>query len=362
MVKDIYVVSNTEAVELRVNGRSLGKGEQSRRFLFTFKDVAWDPGVIEAVGLDAQGNEVCVARHKTAGPPAALRLRKIGPERPLRADGADLLLLEVEVVDAEGRRCPTALNKVDFSLNGPAEWRGGIAQGPGNYIQAQSLPVECGVNRVLIRSTPKSGIITVRAQSDGLESDSLTIESQPVKVTDGWSRGFPGEDLRGSLAKGPTPSGSSVTPTRRDVAVRSARAAAGNAPERAFDDNEATAWTGPGSITFQLERQARLNEITMKTGGFRARSYPIRVKVGEKVAYVGATPRSLGYITLPLEPATGDRVTIELLSGSEARDAFGAITELVDQGNATTGEENVGEAELSIIEIEFYAPLSVPPL
>ncbi len=357
VVKDVYVVSNTEAVELRVNGRSLGTGERSHRFLFTFEDVPWEAGVIEAIGLDKGGNERCVARHETAGPPTALRLERVNPEHPFRADGADLLLLQVEVVDAEGRRCPTALHQIDFTLDGPAEWRGGIAQGPDNYILAQSLPVEGGVNRVLVRSTTESGAIGVRAQAEGLKGNSLTVESRSVEVADGWSRAFPAEHLRGSLDQGPTPAGSSVTPTRRAVAGRSVTAESGESPEQAFDDNESTAWTGQGSITFQLDRQAHLNEITMKTGGFRARSYPIRVKVGEKVAYVGATSRSLGYITLPLEPTTGERVTIEILAGSEARDAFGDITELVDQGNATTGEESVGEAELSIIEIEFYEPI-----
>jgi len=98
----------------------------------------------------------------------------------------------------------------------------------------------------------------------------------------------------------------------------------------------------------------------MKTGGFRARSYPIRILVSENEVYRGATPRSLGYVTLPLVPTSGRTVTIEMLAGSEARDAFGGITELQDQGNATTGEENVGESELSIIEIEFYEPLASP--
>ena len=46
--KNIYVVSSADKVELFVNGKSLGMGEQSSRFLFTFKDVAWQPGTISA--------------------------------------------------------------------------------------------------------------------------------------------------------------------------------------------------------------------------------------------------------------------------------------------------------------------------
>jgi beta-galactosidase len=70
----------------------------------------------------------------------------------------------------------------------------------------------------------------------------------------------------------------------------------------------------------------------------------------------GATPRSLGYITLTFKPTAGRTVKIEVLGGSEARDAFGGIRELEDQRNATTGEENVGAGALALSEIEFYEP------
>ena len=49
-VKDVYVVSNDEKVELFVNGKSIGEGLIDSHFLFTFSDVSFEPGVIEAVG------------------------------------------------------------------------------------------------------------------------------------------------------------------------------------------------------------------------------------------------------------------------------------------------------------------------
>ena len=50
-VKPVYVVSNADSVQLFVNGRSLGWGRQSYRYLFTFPDVAYESGQIEAVGV-----------------------------------------------------------------------------------------------------------------------------------------------------------------------------------------------------------------------------------------------------------------------------------------------------------------------
>ncbi|MDQ8205015.1 sugar-binding domain-containing protein [Pelagicoccus sp. SDUM812003] len=356
-VKDVYVVSNTDAVELLVNGKSLGMGEQSHRFLFTFRDVAWEHGTIEAVGRNAVGETVCSASHQTVGEPAALQLTLIGPDGELRADGADVFLAQVEVVDRDGRRNPIALNEVEFELEGPAEWRGGIAQGPDNYILSKTLPVEGGVNRVLVRSATEAGTITLTARSEGLKSATLEVKSHAFPTNDGWSRAFPGEALKGDLARGPTPHGSSITWTRRPVAVSTAESNSDLDPKLAYDDNEATAWIGKKPITFELAREATLNEITMKVGGFRARSYPIRILVGEKEVFFGATSRSLGYITLRLKETTGRYVTIVPLEGGEAMDAFGELTELVDQGNARTGEEDVGESELSIVEIEFYEEL-----
>ena len=72
--KNVYVVSSADKVELFVNGSSKGFGEQSSRFLFTFKNVEWQPGELKAVGYDAAGKEVCRRRTKTAGEPVAIRL------------------------------------------------------------------------------------------------------------------------------------------------------------------------------------------------------------------------------------------------------------------------------------------------
>ena len=55
--KNVYVISGTENVELLLNGKTLGTSKQSSRFLYTFKDVRWQPGELVAVGSDATGKE-----------------------------------------------------------------------------------------------------------------------------------------------------------------------------------------------------------------------------------------------------------------------------------------------------------------
>ena len=106
-----------------------------------------------------------------------------------------------------------ALNMIRFSLEGEAEWRGGIAQGADNYILSKDLPVECGVNRVLIRATTKGGPITVKAASDGLQSASIQIVSKSVPVNNGLTTVLPADGLKPNLKRGATP----ATPSFREI-------------------------------------------------------------------------------------------------------------------------------------------------
>ncbi len=357
--KDVYVVSNADAVELLLNGRSLGRGKQSSRFLYTFANVQWQPGTLRAVGIDAAEKVICRTEKQTTGEPAALKLTPIAGPGGLKADGADVALVEVEVVDAQNRRCPTAMNAVSFELTGPAEWRGGIAQGPDNYILAKTLPAECGVNRVLVRSTAQAGKIVVRAASAGVKPASVEIVSQPVEVRDGIASRLPSDGLTSPLRRGPTPPGPAFKLSRQ--AVRIARATAGANGDRAgnsYDDNETTSWTNDNKlatawIQYEFAHAATVTETTLKLGGWRQRSYPIRITVDGKEVFRGITPRSLGYVTLVLKPVEGKRLKIELTGGSTSRDAF-ALSEVANEKNASTGDEKIGKGTLTIVEAEFY--------
>jgi beta-galactosidase len=359
--KTVYVISSAEKVDLFVNNRKIGSGEQSYRFLFTFKNVACQPGEIRAVGYSTSGKATCKETIQTAGAPAALRLTSRTGPGGLRADGSDMAMVDVEVVDAQGRRCPTALSPVSFALTGPAEWRGGIAQGPDNYILAQTLPVECGINRVLVRSTTRAGNISLTATAEGLKPATVELTSRPVTVTEGLSA--LGATLASNLERGPTPRGDSVTITRTPITIMKAEAGA-NADKVAltYDDNEETSWSNDGSratawIRYDFARPTAVKEVTLKLSNWRNRSYPIRILVGDKVVFTGQTPRSLGYVTLTFPVTTGPNLKIELTANAKSGDAFGNIVEVtgkkdIPKASAKTAEKGT----LSIIEAEIYDP------
>ncbi len=188
--KTVYVASNAKDVELFVNGKSLGHGRISDRYLFTFPEVAWQPGEIKAIAYN-DGKPVATQSKHTVGAPVALRLTPVTGPGGLRANGSDVALIDVEAVDAKGERCPTFQQRVDFDTKGPGTWRGGYNSGKTNSINNPFLDLECGINRVAVRSERTPGSITVRARCPGLKPGSLTLRSRAVKEEEGFSPELP---------------------------------------------------------------------------------------------------------------------------------------------------------------------------
>ncbi|MBR5349794.1 MAG: DUF4982 domain-containing protein [Prevotella sp.] len=380
-VKPVYVVSTADEVELFLNGRSLGKGRQDYRYLFTFEDITFETGTLEAVGSDGSRYKI-----ETAGAPDHLQLTAI--ENPLgtKADGADMVLCQVEVVDRQGRRCPLDDRMIHFELAGEGRWIGGIGtrdnkamQQPDehrkeglldaaatknisdNYVGAMNLPVECGVNRVLVRSTPNAGDIRLSVYADGVKPAYLHLNTQPVTVEDY----LPQYTLCSHLDRGETPLSPSYAEKMRGVGIISAKA--GYDPEHTsacWDDNELSEWKNDGRlstawITYRLEKKAVIDDICMKLTGWRLRSYPLEIYAGRQLLWSGNTERSLGYIHLkPVKEVKTDEITIRMKGAGKDMDAFGGIVEVAEPA---AGELDLFKAkgggdtnsELRIVEVEF---------
>lgn len=399
-VKDLTVVSNGEAVELFLNGRSLGTGTRSSGFLFSWKGVQWAPGALKAVATHADGRR---SEHlvESTGAPVALRLAPHVSPRGFVMDGADVALVDVEVVDAQGRRVPTANDKIHFTLDGPAEWRGGIAQGDSsgkprstvatgpaeptkpagadqttqfagtareedNYILSHDLPVEAGVNRVLLRAGTQRGTVRVTATAPGLKPATLTIPTVlPAPPRSGLSSDFPEAHQPGLLTRGPTPSTPSYLPTR--VTAMAATILAGSNQGEAAnstDDNELSRWTSDGRletawIEYRFDKRVTLSEVDLKLVGWRSRAYPLRVTLDGRTVWEGITERQLGYANLAFAPATGSVLRIQQTGAVEDRDAFGKVVELDTARKAgDTGADAVPPGwRLGVVEADFHGPV-----
>ena len=177
--KAVYVIANVHAVELRLKSQALGKVASPKNgFVFAFPNVEWEAGTLTAVGFN-KGKEVCRHELTTVGAAKRIKLTPIVGPAGFLADGGDVALIDVEVVDERGRRCPTDDGKIVFTVKGPALWRGGYNSGKTGSTNNLYLNTECGINRVAIRSTLKAGTVTVTATRHGLEAAVLEIRQRP---------------------------------------------------------------------------------------------------------------------------------------------------------------------------------------
>jgi len=114
----VWVHSNCEAVELFLNGRSLGRKPVERNRHLEWQ-VPYAPGRIEAHGF-AGGRRILTDRRETTGAPARVSLSS---DRRQLAPG-EVAVVRAAILDGKGREVPTASNRVSFALAGDARLLG----------------------------------------------------------------------------------------------------------------------------------------------------------------------------------------------------------------------------------------------
>jgi beta-galactosidase len=126
---DVRALSNADEVELFLNGRSLGTQRMRRDSELRWK-VAYAPGALSAKAFRA-GRMVAETRIETTGAPTSVAL---AVDRPaIDADGRDVAVVAVSVVDGQGRIVPAASSSIGFGIEGP-----GRIVGVGNGDRART--------------------------------------------------------------------------------------------------------------------------------------------------------------------------------------------------------------------------------
>ena len=172
----VWVYSNLNEVELLVNGKSQGNQKVPRLGHVSWK-VRYEPGVIEARGSN-DGKVVLIEKHETTGEPASIRLT--ADRVAIDADGEDIAILKVEVLDRQGRPVPTANNKIGFKVTGDGVLIG-VGNGDPNCQESDKEPQRSlfnGLAQVIIQSTMEPGAIHVEAVKEG----SAGPELKPAKL------------------------------------------------------------------------------------------------------------------------------------------------------------------------------------
>ncbi len=180
----VWAYSNLDAVELLLNGRSLGRQTVQRDAHLQWT-VNYEPGAIEARGYRG-GKLVLTARRETAGAPARLALL---PDRPrLAADGQDVAMVTVEVRDAQGRSAPTADTPIVFAVEGPGRLIG-VGNGDPSSHEADkgnSRRAFNGLCQAIVQTVRgQAGTIRLLASGAGVAPARLELASEAVKLAPG---------------------------------------------------------------------------------------------------------------------------------------------------------------------------------
>jgi beta-galactosidase len=172
----VWVHSNLDEVELLVNGNSVGVQKVPHLGHLEWK-AKYEPGVIEARG-SKNGKVVLIEKRETTEEPASILLTTDRTE--IDADGEDIALLRVEVLDRQGRPVPTANNKIGFRVSGDGVLVG-VGNGNPNCQESDKEPRRSlfnGLAQVIVQSTKEPGSIEIEAVNE----DSGGPELKPAKV------------------------------------------------------------------------------------------------------------------------------------------------------------------------------------
>lgn len=173
----VLVYTNCEEVELFLNGRSLGI---KRRADFPDLKLKWsvpyEPGELRAVAH--RGAEVAESALRTAGAPAALRLSMETGD--LMADGRDIGIATVEVVDRDGISVPQAAPVVSFVVSGAGTVLRTSSGDLGDAVPYTSASRRAfgGRCQVAFQAAPIPGRLVIEARAEGLDPASLSVESR----------------------------------------------------------------------------------------------------------------------------------------------------------------------------------------
>ncbi|RGU29822.1 beta-galactosidase GalB [Bacteroides cellulosilyticus] len=176
-ITPVHIYTSGDAVELFLNGKSLGRREKVHSYdRLTWDDVRYEPGSLRAIAYK-NGQKWAEELVETTGKPAALQVTAEKTE--LKNDGTDLSFIRVAVVDSQGRVVPRSKNHLKFFVTGPAEI---IATDNGDAtsllpFQLSERDAYNGLALVILRSQyMKQGKVVLTVESKGLPKQKVVLK------------------------------------------------------------------------------------------------------------------------------------------------------------------------------------------
>ena len=180
----LYTYTNADEVELRLNGKSLGRRSNNienpkERNRIKWDSVPYEQGYLEALAYRAGENKP-VSRHRLETSGNAVKLTAKEDNHDWKADGNDLQHIVINAVDSKGRRDFGASDQLMFDVSGPAEIVG-IINGDLNSEEltvGNTRRLYNGATTVILRSQPQAGTVTLNVNSPQFKPLKLKLETK----------------------------------------------------------------------------------------------------------------------------------------------------------------------------------------
>ena len=189
----LYTYTNSDEVELFLNGKSLGVKKNSNdpklRARIKWDDIAYAPGALLAV---ARKNGKVMARHQIETTGEAVALKLVPDVETWHADGKDLMHVRIYAVDKKGRRVlnmkdAKAFDKLTFTVKGDANI---VAVDNGNIASDElhigKTQLEKTIQRnlfqgsalVILRAGKQNGKVELMVSSDKMKARKLVLNTK----------------------------------------------------------------------------------------------------------------------------------------------------------------------------------------
>ncbi len=177
--EDVEVYSNADEVELRLNGRSVGRLPKPADDAPRIFKVVFAKGVLTAVAKN-KGKVVATHELRTAGPAARIVLKSDRVSVTHAWD--DLAHITAEIVDEQGVVVPGGSAEITFAVSGPGKVIAVDNGDPQSHEPYQATTRKAFLSRALalVRVIEASGRVTVSAQSPGLVTGTVSFDALPV--------------------------------------------------------------------------------------------------------------------------------------------------------------------------------------
>jgi beta-galactosidase len=167
---DVWVNSNADNVELFLNGKSLGKKDMPRNSHLNWS-VNYEPGTLTAIGY--RNGRKLISEVETSDKPNTIIVTPY--KTTMLADGKDIAVINISVIDKNGVEVPDANNLIHFSVSGDAKIIGVGNGDPSSHEQDKFNDTVAqrhlfnGKCQVIVQSGTTPSLIKFEAKGDDVQ-------------------------------------------------------------------------------------------------------------------------------------------------------------------------------------------------